>query len=137
MTRWRRANPERAREQSRQNYARNGAGWDRYRVVVPYEPVPVLHLGDPLFEQARVIVPDSAYEWRSITHDPLNEDLRSEAVLAMLEGRDPSEAVQLFRSAENGWRAMTASTGLTRVILSGDTNPRNGSRGGKVFRQER
>ena len=41
------------------------------------------------------------------TSDPLYEDMLSEAVLALLEGRDPAQAAMLFRIKEISWRVWT------------------------------
>lgn len=39
--------------------------------------------------------------------DPLYEDMLSEAVLALLEGRDPAQAAMQFRMTEIAWRVWT------------------------------
>lgn len=73
-------------------------------------------MGHELFEVARQFVPES-FETPTATarrareretYDPLREDLRSEAVLALLEDRDPAEAVRRARSVELGWRLRLA-----------------------------
>lgn len=40
-------------------------------------------------------------------HDPLHEDLLSEAVLALLEGRDPAEAVRAYGARERAYGRVT------------------------------
>lgn len=94
--------------------ARNRAipGWraihepDRRQRAVHYEPIPPLHTGHPLLEEARLHVPDRS---TLITlYDPLVEDLRSEYVLAVLEGRNPMAAVRKYRSCQRTYAYRTA-----------------------------
>lgn len=70
-------------------------------------PLPPLHTGHVLLDAARQLVPDRApgarYQWRE---EALAQDLRSEAVVAMLEGRDPAEAVRAYRAREGAWAIM-------------------------------
>src|SRR6478752_5811969 len=91
---WRAAHPE---YRSRQNQLRNerrrrqGRG-DRSgeyarRLSRAIPPVPSLHLGHDLFEQARRIVGPRRGTLTTL-YDPLHDDLLSEATLAILEGRD-------------------------------------------------
>jgi hypothetical protein len=65
-----------------------------------------MHLGHDLFDRARAIVgvPRSGL---TILHDPLHEDLLSVAVVALVEGSDPSEAVRQYRASETAWRRVT------------------------------
>ena len=51
--------------------------------------MPGLHHGHDLFAQARRIVGPRRTSLVTL-HDPLHDDLLSEATLAILEGRDPS-----------------------------------------------
>lgn len=66
--------------------------------------------------EARVICPWTGHEFLALavqlvpmsSWDPdLSEDLRSEAVLAMLEGRDPQQAVRAERARHKAWEAVT------------------------------
>jgi hypothetical protein len=45
----------------------------------------------------------------SFWEDELRMDLQQEAALAVCEGRDPEDAVALYRSREMAWRSMTVS----------------------------
>lgn len=109
---WRAAHPEYRERQNALRKARRAVqSRDRRseyaqrpsRAIVP---LPAPFLGHPLFDAARAIV---GMDRGTLTmlHDPLREDLLSEAVVALVEGRDPSEAVRRFRAIENGWRAWT------------------------------
>lgn len=65
---------------------------------VSYEPLPMPYTGDPVFERARQAAhmtthTDYAVDWGQ-------NDMMGEAVLAILEGRDPEEAVRKFRATE-------------------------------------
>lgn len=70
-------------------------------------PLPALHTGHPLLEAACALVPAPApgarLAWRE---ELLAQDLRSEAVLAQLEGRDPVAAVRAYRAREGAWAAL-------------------------------
>lgn len=115
---WRAAHPEyRTRETRRVAARRRHLGREdrtteyanaRARRVsrAPTEPMPILHLGHPLFDQARAVVgPDRS--GLTVLRDPLYDDLISVATLAILQGRDPAEDVRRFRAAEFAWRRMT------------------------------
>ena len=103
---WRAAHPEYKERENRRRTERrrlNGRG-DRsaeYRRrrsrAIP--PLPPLHDGHDLFEEARRIVGPRRTTLMSL-HDPLHDDLLSEATLALIEGRDPQEAIRSFRSRE-------------------------------------
>jgi hypothetical protein len=71
-------------------------GWG-YKPVVPLEPMPMPYTGDALFEQAR----EAAHIHTDYQSDWGQHDILGEAVLAILEGRDPREAVRAWRRAEN------------------------------------
>lgn len=103
---WRSAHPDEVRRASRESYARNHYRWHRASAVATLPPIPTLHHGHPLFEIAWAIVPDRTPARPFVScGDPLDEDLRSEVVLAILEGRDPREAVDRYRSIEHTWKA--------------------------------
>lgn len=73
--------------------------------------VPQLHSGHPLFDQARAIVGPRITSLVTLT-DPLYDDLIAEATLAILEGRDPHEAVRAYGARERGY-------GRTTCVLRG------------------
>lgn len=103
------SDPERAAHYAavdRARKARNRAkpGWraahepdHRCRAIV-YEPIPPLHTGHPLFDEARKNVLERSS--LVVLYDPLVEDLRSEYVLAVLECRDPMAAVRRYRASQ-------------------------------------
>lgn len=68
-------------------------------------PLALPYLGHPLFDQARALVGDPWYG--ATLYDPLREDAMSEVVLAILEGRDPAEALARYMAAERVWRVTT------------------------------
>lgn len=68
--------------------------------------IPGLHLGHDLFEQARRVVGQRRTTLIAL-HDPLHDDLLSEATLALLEGRDPVEAIRRYGSKERAFGRMT------------------------------
>jgi hypothetical protein len=110
---WRAANPEyRARQNRLRNErrARNGRG-DRSaeyarRPSRAMPPIPALHTGHPLFEQARVVVGPRVTSLVQL-HDPLYDDLISEATLAIIEGRDPEDAIRVYGSRERSFGRVT------------------------------
>ena len=69
-------------------------------------PVPALHLGHDLFEVARQIVGPRRTAF-VLLHDPLYDDLVSEATLALIEGRDPHEAVRAYGARERSFGRVT------------------------------
>lgn len=115
--RWRRAHPEyvmreRERGRVRRREGRRGDRTAEYRArvarrVVP-PPIPDLHTGHPVLEWARRIIRDiapmavlkSVTEWN-------REDARSEAVLAILEGRDPEHAALQYLRDEKRRQRLT------------------------------
>ena len=110
---WRAAHPE---YRARQNHLRNerrkrhGRG-DRTaeyarRLSRAIPSVPGLHLGHDLFEQARRIVGPRRTGLTTL-YDPLYDDLLSEATLALLEGRDPADAIRHYRTSEQVFGRVT------------------------------
>lgn len=69
--------------------------------------VPCLHLGHHLFEEAHRIVGHRRSTLTTL-HDPLHDDLLSVATLALLEGRDPVEAVRHYGATERTFGRVTA-----------------------------
>jgi len=65
-----------------------------------------MHLGHQLFELARRIVGPQPTTLVTL-RDPLHEDLLSEATLALLEGRDPADAVVRYRARERAYGRIT------------------------------
>ena len=110
---WRASHPEyRARQNRLRNErrARNGRG-DRSaeyarRPSRALPPMPGLHVGHELFEQAREVVGPRLTNLVQL-HDPLYEDLVSEATLAMIEGRDPEDAVRNYGARERAYGRVT------------------------------
>jgi hypothetical protein len=110
---WRAAHPEyRARQNRLRNErrARNGRG-DRSaeyarRPSRAQPPAPGLHVGHELFEQARKVVGPRATTLVQL-HDPLYDDLVSEATLAIIEGRDPKDAVRAYGARERSFGRVT------------------------------
>ena len=110
---WRAAHPEykarqnRLRAERRRIHGRGDrtAEYARRRNrTIP--PIPPLHDGHDLFEQARRIVGERRTSLVTL-YDPLHDDLLSEATLALIEGRDPHEAIRTFRSRELAFGRIT------------------------------
>lgn len=110
---WRAAHPEyRARQKAIRNERRRRLGREdrsieyarRASRVIP--PMPALHHGHPLFDEARALVGPNR-SGLTVLHDPLYDDLISVATLAILRGQDAVEEVRRFRAAETAWRRMT------------------------------
>jgi hypothetical protein len=110
---WRAAHPDyRARQNQLRNERRrrNGRGdrsaeYARRRSrAIP--PIPPMHLGHHLFELARRIVGPQTTTLVTL-QDALHEDLLSEATLALLEGRDPADAVVRYRARERAFGRIT------------------------------
>ena len=77
--------------------------WGQPGVASAAEPVPMPYVGDPVFEQARAaarISGDYSVDWGQ-------HDIIGEAVLAILEGRSPDEAVRKHRAAEKALDRLT------------------------------
>jgi hypothetical protein len=68
--------------------------------------MPTLHVGHDLFELARRIVGPRRSGF-VVLHDPLYDDLLSEATLALIEGRDPREAVRAYGARERSFGRVT------------------------------
>jgi hypothetical protein len=93
-----RAKQLRAAQAARWRAAHASAAVDRTTLPDPYQ-------GHVLFDAAHALV---GRVWYGDTmYDPLKEDAMSEAILAMLEGRDPREAVRHYLAAERAWTART------------------------------
>ena len=110
---WRAAHPEYRARQNQRRAERRGrfgrgdrtAEYARRRSrAVP--SIPPMHAGHVLFEQARRIVGPRRTTLVAL-HDPLHDDLLSEATLALIEGRDPHEAIRVFRSRERAYGQVT------------------------------
>jgi hypothetical protein len=65
-----------------------------------------MHAGHRLFDRARAIVGPRRSSLVTL-YDPLHDDLLSEATLALLEGRDPREAIRAFRAREQAFGRIT------------------------------
>jgi hypothetical protein len=68
--------------------------------------MPALHVGHDLFARARTVVGPRTTTLVSLV-DPLYDDLVSEATLAMIEGRDPVDAVRAYRARERAFGRVT------------------------------
>jgi hypothetical protein len=73
------------------------------RPVPPSEPIPALHTGHALFDQARRLQGSTRSGFKSLVH-PYYDDLIGEIVLALVEGRSGIEARRAFLEAEYAWR---------------------------------
>jgi hypothetical protein len=110
---WRAAHPECRERQNRlrnERRRRNGRG-DRSaesarRRSRAIPPLPGLHVGHALFERARQVVGPRRSTLVNL-HDPLYDDLVSEATLALLEGRDPADAVRAYGGRERAFGRVT------------------------------
>jgi hypothetical protein len=110
---WRAAHPEyRARQNRLRTERRRHQGRGDRRAEYARRPsrafpsMPGLHIGHDLFEQARRIVGPRKTSLVEL-HDPLYDDLLSEATLAILEGRDPVEAVRSYGARERSFGRVT------------------------------
>jgi hypothetical protein len=110
---WRAAHPEyrarqtRLRRERRERLGRGdrSAEYARRRSrAVP--PLLGMHVGHELFDQARKIVGPRRTSL-VILHDPLYDDLLSEATLALIEGRDPDVAIRTYRAREHAYGRVT------------------------------
>jgi hypothetical protein len=112
---WRAAHPEYRERQNRlraERRKRNGRG-DRSQEYArrpsrAIGPIPAMHLGHDLFEMARRIVGPRRTSLVAL-YDPLYDDLLSEATLALIEGRDPEDAVRRYGAAERTFGRVTCS----------------------------
>ena len=66
-------------------------------------PIPALHTGHPLFDEARRYAGKIHSGFHYLTH-PYYDDLVSEITLALVEGRKPESARRLFLNHEYNWR---------------------------------
>ena len=110
---WRAAHPEYRKRETKRSATRKvtvGRG-DRSaeykkraaKLAQSREPIPALHQGHELFDQARTFVTTSI-DKRDYVYDPLRDELISVAVLALLSGDDPRAAVRAEVSREMTWR---------------------------------
>ncbi len=110
---WRAAHPDYRERQNRlrnERRRRDGRG-DRSaesarRRSRAIPPLPGLHMGHDLFTRAREIVGPRQSTLVTL-HDPLYDDLVSEATLALIEGRDPSDAIRSYGSRERAFGRVT------------------------------
>lgn len=110
---WRAAHPEyrvrqnRLRQERRHRQGRDDRSAEyarrRSRAIAP---VPGLHCGHDLFEQARRIVGPRRTTLVTL-YDPLYDDLLSVATLALIEGRDAEEAVRRYGAQERSFGRVT------------------------------
>jgi len=110
---WRAAHPGyRARQNRLRNERRSRDGRGDRTLEYRQRPsralpgVPGLHLGHALFEEARRIV-GQRRTTLTVLHDPLHDDLLSEATLALLEGRDPRDAIRRYGATERAYGRLT------------------------------
>jgi hypothetical protein len=114
---WRAAHPDyRARQNQIRNERRRRQGrGDRSAeyahrraraTATATQPIPDLHHGHDLFEEARRIVGPRRTSL-VVLYDPLYDDLLSEATLALIEGRDPQVAVQQYGTRERSYSRVT------------------------------
>ena len=110
---WRAAHPEYRACQNRlrnERRRRDGRG-DRSaeyarRPSRATPPLPGMHVGHDLFDQARQIVGPRRTSLVML-HDPLYDDLLSEATLALIEGRDPEFAIRSYGARERTFGRVT------------------------------
>ena len=110
---WRAAHPEYRERQNRlraERRRRKGRG-DRSQEYArrrsrAFPPLPAMHLGHELFELARRIVGPRRTSLVTL-YDPLYDDLLSEATLALIEGRDPQDAIRRYGAAERTFGRVT------------------------------
>ncbi len=113
---WRAAHPEyRARQNRLRAARRRRDGRDdrsveyarrQSRAGPAASPLPPLHDGHRLFDEARRVVGPRRTSLVAL-HDPLYDDLLSEATLALIEGRDANEAVRAFGARERAYGRRT------------------------------
>jgi len=110
---WRAAHPEYRERQNRiRNERRRRLGRGDRSAEYAKRPsraipgLPSLHLGHDLFERARRIVGPRRSKLTTL-YDPLYDDILSEATLALLEGRDPTEAIRVYGARERAFGRLT------------------------------
>lgn len=93
------------REDRTAEYARRAAA----RPSLDIRPIPALHVGHPLFDIVRALLPiQSPGTLLRFPSEIDREDARSEAVLAILEGREPLTAANAFAASERSRRRVEA-----------------------------
>lgn len=93
----------RARRQQPKLRAQRRAAEERRRARLRFDPPDVV-IDHPLLQQAALLVPyDGFGTFYRFASELLVEDLRSEAVLALLEGRCPVAAIREYRRVESEW----------------------------------
>lgn len=99
VKRWKQTRSQNLKRKARvrENIARNAR-----RAAMRTPDVPLIH---PLLAEAAKLVPNNST--LTTLYDPLHEDLRSEAILALLEGRDPLAAIISYRAIEKAWGRVT------------------------------
>jgi hypothetical protein len=110
---WRAAHPEYRERQNRlrnERRRKHGRG-DRTteyarRLSRATPPLPGLHEGHELFDRARAVVGPRRSSLTTL-HDPLYDDLLSVATLALIEGRDPTDAVRAYGAHERSFGRVT------------------------------
>jgi hypothetical protein len=110
---WRAVHPDyRARQNRLRNERRRRLGRGDRSAEYARRPtralpsVPGLHHGHDLFERARRIVGPRPTTLVTL-HDPLYDDLVSEATLALIEGRDPVVAIRTYGARERAFGRVT------------------------------
>lgn len=84
-----------------------------YRPVNPVEPIPSLHQGHPLLEQALAVARRVFHEdRRRYVYDPSFDDLVGTVTLALLEGQDPWTTAHDFMRERFNWSVLHV-TGCT------------------------
>jgi len=73
-------------------------------IVVEQQPIPSLHIGHDLFDHAKAIAAGLvSNDRRTVVYDPLYEDILSEIVVALLEGKSPLTAALNYKYKERAW----------------------------------
>ena len=111
---WRASHPEyRERERHRKRERRHRMTpmerrQDRGRKKpIIHDPLPALHLGSDIFDHAKRLARFShGYE---VWEHPFYDDLIGEIVLALVEGRSPTQARRDFLGREYDWQRNTIS----------------------------
>jgi hypothetical protein len=128
--RWRAEHPAyRARQNELRNlrrrlHGREDRSRERRPPPPPLAPILPLHTGHDIFSHAKRLARISP-GYRYLIH-PFYDDLVSEIVLALVEGRSPMEARSKFLRSEYGWRnhALQVKDGFEphagRLIPQGD-----------------
>lgn len=73
-------------------------------IVVEQQPIPSLHTGHDLFDHAKAIAAGVvSNDRRTVVYNPLYEDILSEIVVALLEGKSPLTAALTYKYKERAW----------------------------------